>query len=145
MPAISPSNIEDWQQERYYKTREEFLFAIADAMHEEYKSIVDAGLSAAESTIRVSSPTTCCNPDDHDRECRKWAEVHVEAINHALRGIPEDRMRFHTCYSINMGPRIHDMELKTRRGHHSQRFAPELTRSKLPIRATSTNGRCGKP
>src|SRR6185436_18389141 len=45
-------------------------------------------------------------------DCRRWAEVRVEALNHALRGIPRDRVRFHTCYSINMGPRVHDMELR---------------------------------
>jgi 5-methyltetrahydropteroyltriglutamate--homocysteine methyltransferase len=45
-------------------------------------------------------------------QCRKWAEVRVEALNYALRGIPEEKIRFHTCYGINIGPRIHDMELK---------------------------------
>ena len=43
---------------------------------------------------------------------RKWAEVRVEALNHALRGLPQDRIRFHTCYSIDMGPRTNDVELK---------------------------------
>lgn len=45
-------------------------------------------------------------------ECRKWGEVRVEALNEALKGIPADRVRFHTCYSVNMGPRVHDMQLK---------------------------------
>ena len=45
-------------------------------------------------------------------ECRKWAELRVEALNAALKGIPEDKIRFHTCYSVNMGPRVHDMQLK---------------------------------
>jgi 5-methyltetrahydropteroyltriglutamate--homocysteine methyltransferase len=44
--------------------------------------------------------------------CRRWAEVRVEALNHALRDLPRERVRFHTCYSINMGPRVHDMQLK---------------------------------
>jgi 5-methyltetrahydropteroyltriglutamate--homocysteine methyltransferase len=111
MPAISPSNIEDWQKNKYYKTGEEFLFAIADAMHEEYRAIVDAGF-----LVQIDDPRLITyyllNPNVTIEDCRKWAEVHVEAINYALRGIPEDRVRFHTCYSINMGPRIHDMELK---------------------------------
>ena len=51
-------------------------------------------------------------PDLDVAACRKWAHARVEALNHALAGIPEDRIRFHTCYSINMGPRVHDMELK---------------------------------
>ncbi|MBZ5697873.1 MAG: cobalamin-independent methionine synthase II family protein [Acidobacteriia bacterium] len=111
MPAISPSNIEDWQKNKYYKTGDEFLFAIADAMHEEYRAIVDAGF-----LVQIDDPRLITyyllNPNATIEDCRKWAEVHVEAINHALRGIPEDRVRFHTCYSINMGPRVHDMELK---------------------------------
>jgi 5-methyltetrahydropteroyltriglutamate--homocysteine methyltransferase len=45
-------------------------------------------------------------------DVRKWAAVRIEALNHALRGIPEDKIRFHTCYGINIGPRLHDMELK---------------------------------
>ena len=45
-------------------------------------------------------------------DCRKWIALRVEAINHALRGIPKDRVRFHTCYGINFGPRVHDIEVK---------------------------------
>jgi 5-methyltetrahydropteroyltriglutamate--homocysteine methyltransferase len=51
-------------------------------------------------------------PELSVKEARAWAEVRVEALNHALRDLPRDRVRFHTCYSINMGPRVHDMELK---------------------------------
>ena len=51
-------------------------------------------------------------PDLDIAACRKWAALRVEALNAALSGIPADRIRFHTCYSINMGPRIHDMQLK---------------------------------
>ncbi len=52
------------------------------------------------------------SPTSTVEECRRWAEVRVEALNHALRGLPRDRVRFHTCYSINMGPRVHDMQLE---------------------------------
>jgi len=57
-------------------------------------------------TYYIMSPTSTV------AECRRWAEVRVEALNHALRGLSRDRVRFHTCYSINMGPRVHDMQLK---------------------------------
>ena len=111
MPAISPSNVEDWQKNAYYKTQEEFLFAIADAMHEEYRAIVDAGF-----LVQIDDPRLVTyymlRPDSTIAQCRKWAEVRVEALNHALRGIPEEKIRHHTCYGINMGPRVHDMELK---------------------------------
>jgi 5-methyltetrahydropteroyltriglutamate--homocysteine methyltransferase len=111
LPAISPSNVEDWQVNQYYKSEEEFLFAIAEAMREEYKAIVDAGFLLQVDDPRLATYYTL-NPGKSLEECRAWAEVRVEALNHALRGIPEDRVRFHTCYSINMGPRVHEMELK---------------------------------
>jgi 5-methyltetrahydropteroyltriglutamate--homocysteine methyltransferase len=111
MPAISPSNVEDWQRNAYYKTQEEYLLAIADAMHEEYKAIVDAGF-----LVQIDDPRLVTyymlRPDATIEQCRKWAEVRVEALNHALRGIPAEKVRHHTCYGINMGPRVHDMELK---------------------------------
>ena len=111
IPAISPSNVEGRQKNLYYKTEEEYLFAIAEAMHEEYRAIVDAGLLLQIDdprlvTYYIASPTSTV------AECRRWADVRVDALNHALRGIPRERVRFHTCYSINMGPRVHDMALK---------------------------------
>jgi len=111
MPAISPSNIEDWQKNAYYKSQEEYVFAIAEAMREEYKAIVDAGF-----LVQIDDPPLVTyyilHPEASVADCRKWAEVRVAALNHALRDIPPERIRFHTCYGINMGPRIHDMELK---------------------------------
>jgi 5-methyltetrahydropteroyltriglutamate--homocysteine methyltransferase len=111
MPAISPSNIEDWQKNAYYKSQEEYIFAIADAMREEYKAIVDAGF-----LVQIDDPRLVTyyilHPETSIDDCRKWAEMRVEALNHALRDISPEKIRFHTCYGINMGPRIHDMELK---------------------------------
>jgi 5-methyltetrahydropteroyltriglutamate--homocysteine methyltransferase len=111
MPAVSPSNIEEWQRNRHYRSDEEFVFAVAEAMREEYKAIVDAGL-----LLQIDDPRLVTRynvtPDASVADCRKWAEVRVEALNHALRGLPRERIRFHTCYGINIGPRVHDMELK---------------------------------
>lgn len=111
VPAISPSNVEEWQRNAYYKTDEDYLYAIGEAMREEYKAIVDAGF-----LLQVDDPFLVTyyimRPELSIAECRKWAEVRVEALNVALKGIPADRVRFHTCYSINMGPRVHDMQLK---------------------------------
>ena len=98
------------KQNAFYKTQEEYLFAIADALHVEYQAIVDAGFLLQIDDPRLA--TYYAMSEVSLAECRKWAEIRVEALNQALRGIPEDRVRFHTCYSINMGPRVHDMELK---------------------------------
>ncbi len=111
MPAISPSNVEDRHQNAYYKTEEEFLFAIADALAEEYKAIVAAGF-----LIQIDDPRLvsyyALKPGVSVADCQKWAGPRIAAVNHALRDIPTEKIRFHTCYSINMGPRIHDMQLK---------------------------------
>ena len=111
VPAIAPSNIETTTPNEYYPTPEAYVFAIAEAMREEYKAIVDAGfLLQIDDPFLVTYYIT--RPDLSIADCRKWAEMRVEALNAAIAGIPADKIRFHTCYSVNMGPRIHDMELK---------------------------------
>jgi len=111
MTAISPSDIEGQQANEYYPTEEEYLYAIADAMRQEYKAIVDAGF-----ILQIDDPRLLTyyisRPDLSVEDCRRWAELRVEVLNHALRGIPEDRIRFHSCYGINIGPRVHEMDLK---------------------------------
>jgi len=110
MTAVSPSDVEGQQPNEFYKTDEEYLTAIADAMHEEYCAIVDAGL-----ILQIDDPRLLTyyisRPDLSVADCRLWAELRVEALNHALRGLPAARVRFHTCYGINIGPRVHEMNL----------------------------------
>jgi 5-methyltetrahydropteroyltriglutamate--homocysteine methyltransferase len=111
VPAIAPSNIETTTPNEYYPTPEAYVFAIAEAMREEYKAIIDAGF-----LLQIDDPFLVTyyimRPDLTVAECRKWAELRVEALNAAIAGLPTERIRFHTCYSINMGPRVHDMQLK---------------------------------
>jgi 5-methyltetrahydropteroyltriglutamate--homocysteine methyltransferase len=111
MTSISPTNVEGWQRNEHYGTQEAFLYAIAEAMRVEYEAIVDAGL-----LLQVDDPGLltewALQPEWSVDDLRAWARVRVEALNHALRNIPAERVRFHTCYSINMGPRVHDMELR---------------------------------
>jgi 5-methyltetrahydropteroyltriglutamate--homocysteine methyltransferase len=111
VPAIAPSNIETTTPNEYYPTAEAYVFAIAEAMREEYKAIIDAGF-----LLQIDDPFLVTyyimRPDLDIAACRKWAELRVEALNAAIAGLPADRIRFHTCYSINMGPRVHDMQLK---------------------------------
>jgi len=111
MPAISPCDVVGNQVNEYYATEDEFLYAVADALNVEYRAIVDAGFD-----LQIDDPRLINyyvkSPQLSVQDCRTWAEHQVEAINHALKGIPEDRVRYHTCYGINMGPRVHDMEMK---------------------------------
>jgi 5-methyltetrahydropteroyltriglutamate--homocysteine methyltransferase len=111
VPAIAPSNIETTTPNEYYSTPEAYVVAIAEAMREEYKAIIDAGF-----LLQIDDPFLVTyyimRPELTVADCRKWAELRVEALNAAIAGLPADRIRFHTCYSINMGPRVHDMQLK---------------------------------
>jgi 5-methyltetrahydropteroyltriglutamate--homocysteine methyltransferase len=111
MPAVSPTNLANWNRNEYYRTDEEFRTALAEALREEYKAIVDAGL-----VLQIDDPQLASHwvmhPEIDLAECRKWAARSVELLNHALAGIPPERVRYHTCYSINMGPRVHDIELR---------------------------------
>jgi 5-methyltetrahydropteroyltriglutamate--homocysteine methyltransferase len=111
VPCISPANIEDWNENKYYNSDEEYLFAIADAMSVEYKAIVDAGFLVQVDDPRLVS-YYLMDPKMSVDGIRKWAMKRVEALNHALRDIPVEKIRYHTCYSINMGPRVHDLEVK---------------------------------
>jgi 5-methyltetrahydropteroyltriglutamate--homocysteine methyltransferase len=110
MTAVSPSDVEGQQPNQFYDSDADYLFAIADAMHEEYQAIVDAGL-----ILQIDDPRLLTyyisRPDLSVDACRRWAELRVEALNHALSGVATERVRFHTCYGINIGPRVHEMNL----------------------------------
>jgi 5-methyltetrahydropteroyltriglutamate--homocysteine methyltransferase len=111
VPAISPASFEDWNKNEYYKTDEDYVVALGEAMRTEYQAIIDAGF-----LLQIDDPRLVTyyilHPEESVADCRKWAALRVEALNHALRGIPTEKIRYHTCYGINMGPRVHDMELK---------------------------------
>src|SRR5579884_77853 len=111
LPAVAPGTIEHWLFNRYYKNDEELLFAIADAMHEEYQAITDAGLA-----LQIDDPDLPDGwqmfPDMSVDDYRRYADVRVEALNHALRGIPESQVRLHVCWGSGHGPHKNDIPLE---------------------------------
>jgi 5-methyltetrahydropteroyltriglutamate--homocysteine methyltransferase len=109
--AIAATYVAATRPNEYYKTYEEYEFALADAMREEYAAIVAAGSVVQLDDPRIITYYTL-QPELSVAECRKWAEARVEAINYSIRGLPEEQIRFHTCYSTNIGPRVHEMELR---------------------------------
>jgi 5-methyltetrahydropteroyltriglutamate--homocysteine methyltransferase len=110
VPATAPSLT---QRNEYYKTDEEYSFAVAEAIHTEYKMIVDAGfLLQIDGPGLVRPPASAAS----EEEGRKAVDMHIEALNYALRDIPEDRVRMHTCFGVNMGPRVTDDTLGDRIG-----------------------------
>ena len=103
MPAIAPSGV---GLNDYYKSEEEYFHAVGAAMRTEYKAIIDAGLY-----LQIDDPFLCemlIDPDTDEKYKRKTASMYVEVINECIKGFPVDKVRFHTCYSINEGPRVHD-------------------------------------
>jgi 5-methyltetrahydropteroyltriglutamate--homocysteine methyltransferase len=111
VPCASPASVEGWQKNSYYKKEDEYLYAIAEAMRHEYLAVIDAGF-----LLQLDDPFLAMHymlfPDATVADVVKWGQLRVEALNHAVRGIPADRIRYHTCYGINMGPRTSDLELK---------------------------------
>ncbi len=106
MPSIAPSGA---GTNEHYRSDEEFFFAVAEAMGREYRAIVDAGLA-----LQIDDPFMTdlfSDPSLDAAARRRRAQIHVDAINHALRGIAPEKVRFHTCYGINEGPRVHDPSL----------------------------------
>ncbi|HXV47415.1 MAG TPA: cobalamin-independent methionine synthase II family protein [Candidatus Binatia bacterium] len=111
MPAIASSYVASTFSNEYYRTHEEYEQAVSDALREEYKAIVGAGFILQIDDPRLVS-YYMMNPDLSVEDCRKWAAQRIEAINYSIRDIPPEKVRFHTCYSIDVGPRIHEMALK---------------------------------
>ena len=99
-------------EDLYYKTEEEFVFASADAMREEYKAIVDAGIVLQIDDPSLPDNWDMINPEPPLAEFKKFERVRMEALNHALRGLPQDRIRFHICWGSWHGPHTTDIPLK---------------------------------
>jgi 5-methyltetrahydropteroyltriglutamate--homocysteine methyltransferase len=112
MCVLAPGWLEHFFYNEHYATDEEYLFALADAIKHEYKAIVDAGF-----ILQIDDPAL---PDTYDMivpappvvEYRKFAAVRIDAVNHALQNIPEDRVRYHICWGSWHGPHTHDLPLK---------------------------------
>jgi 5-methyltetrahydropteroyltriglutamate--homocysteine methyltransferase len=108
IPAIAPGTIELQRANHYYRTQEEFLYAIADAMKTEYRMIVDAGFVLQIDDPRMVTEWDSTDPAPTPEEYRRFATVRIEALNHALAGLPEDRVRYHMCWGSWHGPHTTD-------------------------------------
>jgi 5-methyltetrahydropteroyltriglutamate--homocysteine methyltransferase len=96
----------------YYKTDEQLLFACADAMREEYKAIVDAGLILQLDDPAIAENWDMVNPEPTVAEYQKFTMTRVEALNHAIKGLPQDRIRFHLCWGSWHGPHMTDIPMR---------------------------------
>jgi 5-methyltetrahydropteroyltriglutamate--homocysteine methyltransferase len=99
-------------EDLYYKTEEEFVFAAAEAMREEYKAIVDAGIILQIDDPSLPDNWDMIDPEPPLAEFKKFERVRIEALNHALRGLPQERIRFHICWGSWHGPHTTDIPLQ---------------------------------
>ena len=111
LPAVAPGTIEHWLRNEHYATDEAFLAAIADAMKPEYDAIVAAGF-----LLQIDDPDLAdawqIHPHLSVAEYRTFAALRIEALNHALRDIAPERVRFHVCWGSYHGPHKHDLPLR---------------------------------
>jgi 5-methyltetrahydropteroyltriglutamate--homocysteine methyltransferase len=111
MPVVAPASFLRDAHNEYYPSEEAYVFAIADALREEYRAIVDAGL-LLQVDDAVLATTWVVMESDGLEAYRRWAELRIRALNHALRGIPEDRIRYHLCWGSWPGPHVTDIPLE---------------------------------
>ena len=109
--AVAPGSCARFGND-YYDDDEEFLLACADAMREEYKAIVDAGFILQLDDPCIAENWDQINPEPTVEEYRSFTMMRVEAINHAIAGLPADRIRFHLCWGSWHGPHTTDIPMR---------------------------------
>jgi 5-methyltetrahydropteroyltriglutamate--homocysteine methyltransferase len=127
LPVVAPASALPGAKLEAYKDEESFLTALADALHQEYKAVVDAGLYVQVDDAFLPYMHERMVPPMSNADYRRWAQLRVDALNHALRGIPEERSRYHICWGSWNGPHAFDVPLKdiidlvlqVRAGHYS--------------------------
>jgi 5-methyltetrahydropteroyltriglutamate--homocysteine methyltransferase len=112
LPVVAPASAY-WLRNEYYATDEEFVFALADVLHEEYKGIIDAGfLLQVDDAVLMHEADSMLSLGKSWADYRTWAQLRVAALNHALRGLPEERIRYHVCFGSWHGPHAYDPPLR---------------------------------
>jgi 5-methyltetrahydropteroyltriglutamate--homocysteine methyltransferase len=112
LPVVAPASVLPNRTDEFYRSEEEALFAIADALHEEYAAIVESGLLVQIDDAFLASTYDVMVPPLGLEDYRNWAALRVDALNHALRGIPAERCRYHVCWGSWNGPHTNDVPLK---------------------------------
>jgi 5-methyltetrahydropteroyltriglutamate--homocysteine methyltransferase len=112
LPVVAPASALPGAKLEHYEDEESFLTALADALHQEYKAIVDAGLYVQIDDAFLPYMHERMVPPMSNADYRRWAQLRVDALNHALRGIPQERSRYHICWGSWNGPHAYDVPMK---------------------------------
>ena len=111
VPAIAPAMVGRGQNQ-HYATEEEYVFAIAEALKTEYRAIVDAGFILQIDDPGLGETWDMMIPAPSLEDYRRMQARNIDALNHALAGIPEERVRYHLCWGSWQGPHVHDLGLR---------------------------------
>ena len=112
LPVAAPASVIPDRKNEYYKSDEECLIAIGAAMRTEYKMIVDAGFLLQLDDARAAVTYDRMVPPAAFTDYRKWVDMHMEVLNHAIEGLPPERIRYHVCWGSWPGPHTTDVPLK---------------------------------
>ncbi len=112
LPVVAPGSAFPIFKNEYYKDDQSLLWALAEACREEYKAILDAGLRIQIDDAFLPWTYERIVPPMTMRDYRKWAELRIDALNHALEGLPQERIRYHICWGSWNAPHTHDVPLK---------------------------------
>jgi len=112
MPVVAPASAIPRFKNEYYKNDEELLFALGEAMHQEYAAIVKSGLTVQVDDAFIPYMYDMGFGGKNLREYKKWVRVRIEALNHALTGIPQEHIRYHICWGSFNTPHVSDVPLK---------------------------------
>jgi 5-methyltetrahydropteroyltriglutamate--homocysteine methyltransferase len=109
LPVAAPASVIPDRRNEYYKSDEELVYAIADAMREEYKAIIDAGLLVQIDDARAAVTYDRMVPPGTMKDFRKWLKLYMDALNYAIKGLPEEKIRYHVCWGSWPGPHTTDV------------------------------------
>lgn len=109
LPVAAPASVIPDRRNEYYKTDEELVYAIADAMRDEYKAIIDAGLLVQIDDARAAVTYDRMVPPGTMKDFRKWLKLYMDALNYAIKGLPEEKIRYHVCWGSWPGPHTTDV------------------------------------
>ncbi|MDE2837075.1 MAG: cobalamin-independent methionine synthase II family protein [Chloroflexota bacterium] len=112
MPVVAPCSAEVTRENRYYDSEEDYLSAVATALSEEYRAIVNAGLLLQVDDAHLPMRFSAMAAQGRADEWERWAAMRVDALNAALEGIPSDRVRYHICWGSQNAPHLDDAPLR---------------------------------
>src|SRR5262249_4411307 len=112
LPVVAPASLVPFYADEHYGSEENYVFAVADALGEEYRAIAEAGLTVQVDDAWLPMMWEIFHAAGRGERFRPWAELRVEALVRALDGVPPERARYHVCWGSWNGPHVGDVPLR---------------------------------